>query len=319
MTSPIKVAVIGVGALGEHHARIYAEAPGAELTAVVDSKPERAREIAARYGCRALTDCREALESAQAVSLAVPTALHAEIGVECLNRGVHVLVEKPMADSLVGADALMDAAEGSGAVLHVGHSERFNPAVSALRPYLKEPRFFEAHRLGVFVPRSLDVDVVLDLMIHDLDLILHWVDSPIRDIRAVGVPILTSRVDIANARLEFENGCVANITASRVSNEKIRKLRFFQLHDYVSINFQEQTVQMYSLERSGPRRLILRRRLEIQREEPLKREIGAFLGAVRGESPQDGPQGCSAGEGKRALETALEVLKEMATATDTGC
>ncbi len=312
MNSPLKVAVVGVGALGEHHARIYSELPEAELVAVVDVKPERATEIAQRHNCRALTDWRELLDLVEAVSLVAPTVLHAELGAALLRRGIHVLVEKPIADSLAGADALIEARERGGCVLRVGHSERFNPAATAIQELINRPLFFEAHRLGVFVPRSLDIDVVLDLMIHDLDLILHWVGEPIAEIRAVGVPVLTPRVDIANARIEFENGCVANVTASRVSADKVRKLRFFQPSDYVSIDFQAQDAQMYSLMEVGGEKRIVKRDLSIQREQPLKLEIQSFLAEVRAGFDKPAVVGCAGQEGKAALGLALEVLGRIA-------
>jgi predicted dehydrogenase len=299
---------VGVGSLGQHHARIHAESPATELVAVVDIRPERAREIAERHGCLACSDFREVLDKVDAVSLVVPTCAHSEVGVELLEAGVHVLVEKPIADSLEAADALIAAAQRSGSVLHVGHSERFNPALTAVREFVTQPRFFEAHRMGVFVPRSLDVDVVLDLMIHDLDLILHLSNQPIREIRAVGIPILTPRIDIANARLEFENGCVANITASRVSSEKTRKLRFFQPNDYVSIDFTKQDSKVFSLVEG---RKIIKREFDLEQDQPLRIEIEAFLAAVQGR--KDGPIGaCSGPEGRRALELALRLLNEMA-------
>lgn len=307
--SPVKVAVVGVGALGEHHARIYSELPEASLVALIDLKEDRARRIAPLYGCQAGRDYREILDSVEAVSVVVPTGEHARIGKDCLERGVHVLVEKPISDSLPGADRLIEAQQKSGALLHVGHSERFNPAFRAVSDCVTEPQFFEAHRLGVFVARSLDIDVVLDLMIHDLDLIFHLVRSPVREMRAVGIPVLTERIDIASARLEFENGCVANVTASRVSHEKIRKLRFFQPHDYVSIDFHAQQTAVYSLVDSGSGKRIVQRSLDVRREEPLKLELQTFLRAVRGLQPLPGqPPGCSAQEGKAALGLALKVL-----------
>ncbi len=308
--SPIKTAVVGVGALGEHHARILAELEEAELVAVADVRAERAERFASQYGCRALHDFREVAGLAEAVCLAVPTSEHGRIGSELLSRGLHVLVEKPMAHDLAAADALIEAAERSGRILHVGHSERFNPAVLAVRPLVKAPLFFEAHRLGVFVPRSLDIDVVLDLMIHDLDLILQWVGRPLTEVRAVGIPILTPRVDIANARLEFDNGCVANVTASRVSAEKVRKLRFFQKHDYVSIDFQQRAAGMYSLVHEEGRPRIASRQFEIDRTEPLRGEIQAFLAAVRGDS-EGGAVACTGLQGRRALEVALQLLSQM--------
>lgn len=306
-----RVAVVGVGALGEHHARIYAELPEAELVAVVDIDEERLHPLAQRYQCESFHDYGKILDSVQAISLAVPTLQHAPIGVEFLKRGVHVLVEKPIAPNLRDADALIQAQEEGGAILQVGHSERFNPAFLAVRDRITEPRFFEAHRLGMFVPRSLDVDVVLDLMIHDLDLILHLVDSPICEIRAVGIPVITPKTDIANARLEFENGCVANVTASRVSREKIRKLRFFQPHDYVSVDFHNQVAEMVSLRQEKQSRHIAEVNPEISPEEPLKLELQAFLAAINHEHPpsQQTAGACTGQEGRRALELALEIKR----------
>jgi predicted dehydrogenase len=312
LKNPTRVAVVGVGALGSHHARIHASNSESKLVAVVDTRPERAEEKAAAYNCRAFTDYRKALAEVEAVSLAVPTELHAEIGADLLSHGIHVLVEKPMAASLPEADRLIAAQRSSGAILQVGHSERFNPGLAAVIGYVTNPQFFEAHRLGVFVPRSLDIDVVLDLMIHDLDLILRLVPSEVKDIRAVGIPILTHRIDIANARLEFKNGCVANVTASRVSNEKVRKLRFFQPHDYVSVDFFKQEVEMYSLVDTGAGKQIIQRQVEIVRGEPLRLEIEAFLRTVRGEG--NGVSPCSPEEGKQVLALALEILQKLGPA-----
>lgn len=303
-----KVAVVGVGALGEHHTRIYSELPEAELVSVVDVEEERLRPVANRYHCQSYRHYRDVLDSVEAISLAVPTHHHAGIGVEFLKRGVHVLVEKPIAQDLHEADQLIQAQEKSGAILQIGHSERFNPAFLAVQDQITQPRFFEAHRLGVFAPRSLDVDVVLDLMIHDLDLILHLVDSPIREIRAVGIPVITPKTDIANARLEFENGCVANVTASRVSRETIRKLRFFQPRDYISIDFHKQDVEMFSVREEDQGRQIAEQNFEIRREEPLKLEIQTFLAAIKKEKPlPQEPVACTGQEAKRVLALALEI------------
>ena len=303
-----RVAVVGVGALGEHHARIYSELPDAELVAVVDIDEQKARQVASRYQCQSYQRYEEILNSVEAISLAVPTCDHARIGVEFLKRDIHVLAEKPIASNVEEADQMIQAQTKSGALLQVGHSERFNPALLAVKPLFRQPRFFETHRLGIFVPRSLDVDVILDLMIHDLDIILHVVDSPIREIRAVGIPVVTPRIDIANARLQFENGCVANVTASRVSREKIRKLRFFQPLEYVSIDFHKQEVEMFHLEEKGEARQIAERNFEIKREEPLRLELETFLNAIAGKkSSEQEPAGCSGEEGRRALEVALEV------------
>jgi predicted dehydrogenase len=243
-----------------------------------------------------------------AVTLAVPTQLHSSIGKELLEQGIHVLVEKPIAEDLAGADELIQAQSKGESVLHVGHSERFNPVVEAVRGYVSTPQFFEAHRLGVFVSRSLDIDVVLDLMIHDLDLILHLSAGELVEIRAVGIPVLTPRVDIANARLEFDNGCVANVTASRVSKEKIRKLRFFQPHDYISLDFHNQLVEMYSLSGNEREKQIIERSLDIRQGEPLRVELEAFLAAIAGDSSS---VACTGEEGKRALAVALDILRKI--------
>lgn len=303
----IKVAVVGVGQLGQHHARIYSELEEADLRAVVDIKPERAREVATRSRCAALTSLDDLPVEIQAVSLATPTVTHADLGCRLLQKGISVLVEKPMAHSLEAAEALEKAAE-KGTVLQVGHSERFNPALLAVQQYVATPLFFEGHRLGVFVSRSLDVDVVLDLMIHDVDLVLYLTGSSVTDIRPVGIPVLTPRVDIANARLELENGCVANLTASRVSRERIRKLRFFQRHDYISLDFHEHAVEMYSLVGEGSDREIIQRTPEVSRVEPLKAELQAFLRAVAGDSDD---RSCTSQQGRRALSVALDIIAGM--------
>ena len=308
MISPVKVAVVGAGALGEHHARIYSKLPEADLVGVVDVQEKRAQRLASMYGCPAYQNRQDILKSVEAVSLVIPTYLHAQVGVDFLDHGIHLLVEKPIAQNSEGAERLIAARDKSGVILLVGHSERFNPALLAVQPLMSEPRFFEAHRLGVFVPRSLDIDVVLDLMIHDLDLILHLVPSPIQEIRAVGIPVLTSRTDIANARVEFQNGCVANITASRVSQEKIRKLRFFQVNDYVSIDFHKQEVEMHTLVATEQGIRMRARDIKTHPDEPLNLEIQAFLRAVReGADSSDVTSGCSGEEGERALALGLEI------------
>ncbi|MBI4445656.1 MAG: Gfo/Idh/MocA family oxidoreductase [Acidobacteria bacterium] len=310
--APVDVAVVGVGALGEHHARLYSGMPGVHLTAVVDIKEDRANKISTQYGCAAFSDYHQVLDKVEAVSLAVPTRNHAAIGREFLERGIHVLVEKPIADSLKSADILINASERKGALLHVGHSERFNPAFQAVRPFVIQPQFFEAHRLGIFVPRSLDIDVVLDLMIHDLDLILQLSRSGVKEIRSVGIPVLTSRIDIANARVEFVDGCVANITSSRVSNEKVRKLRFFQPHDYISVDFHHQQASMYSLIDGPSGKQIIQRKLDVRPCEPLRVEIEVFLDSIRNKPASvDGVRPCTGEEGKEALSLALEILGRM--------
>ena len=311
MSGALKTAVVGVGALGSHHARVYHELAAADLVAVVDSSPERAADAARKYGCAVCTEYRDLINLVDAVSLAVPTVLHAEIGCALLEAGLHVLVEKPIADTLEGADRLVAAQQASGRVLHVGHSERFNPALTKLHEYLTLPLFFEGHRLGAFVARGLDVDVVLDLMIHDLDLVLSLVQQPLQEIRAAGVPVLTPRIDIANARLEFENGCVANLTASRVSTEKVRKLRFFQPGQYLSLDFQKKETEIFGVVDAGGKKQIAHQVVSGEPVEPLKAEISAFLSCIRGQPEESWPGPCSGSQGRAVLEVALSVLNQM--------
>ncbi len=304
----IRVGVVGVGALGEHHARAYASMPGVTLAGVVDVLPARAGEVAGTLGTRAFYDYRELLGQVDAVSIATPTTLHAQIGEEFLRAGAHVLVEKPISHRLDEADRMILAAQECGRVLQVGHLERFNPAVRALREIVNRPRFFEAHRMGLFSPRSLDIDVILDLMIHDLDIIALLVPSAPAKISAVGLPILTRRIDIANARIEFVDGCVANVTASRVSMEKIRKLRLFQAREYISLDYTRQDVAIYSL--TGAPGMegnkILSRKLTPEHGEPLVRELEAFLVAARGKGRVE----CTGDEGRKALDLALQILAQ---------
>jgi predicted dehydrogenase len=304
----IRVGVVGVGALGQHHARVYAGLPDVDLVGVVDTLPGRAAEIAQPLSTRSFTDYRELFGKVDAVSIATPTTLHTVVGEDFLKEGVHVLVEKPISNSLDNADRLISAAAASGSVLQVGHLERFNPAVRALREIVKRPRFFEAHRMGLFSPRSLDIDVILDLMIHDLDIISLLCSSPPCSITAVGIAILTNRIDIANARLQFEDGCVANLTASRVSTEKIRKLRLFQKHDYISLDYTRQDVAVYSLTRPAAAGLpqIISSKLTPDKKEPLQEELQSFIHAIR----NGGSVECTGAEGKQALALALQVLAQ---------
>jgi predicted dehydrogenase len=279
----VRVAVIGAGHLGRHHARILATLPDVQLAAVVDINGARAEEIAAANHTAAAVDYRDILGTVDAVTIAVPTERHAEIGAVCLDAGVHALIEKPLARSLAEADALIAAAASSGATLAVGHTERFNPAVAAATPLLTDPRFIEVHRLGTFPERSLDIDVVFDLMIHDLDVVLSIVQSDVESLEAVGVPVVTPRVDIANARVRFANGCIANLTASRISRERVRKIRFFQPSAYLSIDYAAQKVEVWRLVTggAGPMPSIQGGELEVEAEEPLKRELADFVAAVR--------------------------------------
>lgn len=308
----LRTAVVGVGAWGRNHARSYAKLPQVRLEAVVDSDLERARAVAAQLGAAPFENPEEILDRVDAVSIAAPTGEHARLGTLFLNHGIHVLLEKPMCRTLDEADQLIAAARASGSRLHVGQLERFNPAFTALARLIKEPRFFEVDRLNPFTPRSLDVDVILDLMIHDLDLIGCMVKAPVAEIRSVGIPILTPQVDIANARLEFANGCVANVTASRVSLERTRKLRFFQAHDYISVDFQSRQVLVASLIRASNLlgKEVTTRHLQVDDSEPLDTEIQAFVDAAEGKMSV----GCSGEEARRALELALEVKRKMKTA-----
>jgi predicted dehydrogenase len=304
----LRVAVIGVGHLGRHHARILSSLDGAQLVAVVDTAADRAAEAAAASGARALTDYREIFGQVDAVTVAVPTELHREIALPFLEQGIAVLVEKPMARSLEEADELVAAARASGATLGVGHTERYNPAVAAVLPLVTSPRFIEVHRLGVFPDRSLDIDVVFDLMIHDLDIILALVRSDVESIEAVGVPVLTPRYDIANARLRFASGCIANVTASRISRERVRKIRFFQPDAYISIDYAAQEVEGWRLvPREGERPSIQGGPLPVQRDEPLRRELADFVRAARSKSAPlvDGDAG------RRALELATRIAHKM--------
>lgn len=280
--SDLRAAVIGVGHLGRHHARILGSTPGVKLVAVVDRDKARAEQHAGASGAAVLTDAGELTSmELDAVCVAVPTEAHLEVALPLLARGIGVLVEKPMTRSLDEADRMIEAAQAGGAVLAVGHTERFNPAVEAALPHVTAPKFIEVHRLSPFPERSLDIDVIFDLMIHDLDIVRAMVRSEVADLEAVGVPVLSPRFDIANVRLRFESGCIANLTASRISKDRVRKLRVFQRDAYISIDYAEQQVEAYRLDRGGDRPAIGGGSLPIEKEEPLRREIEDFLGAVR--------------------------------------
>ncbi len=303
----VKVAVIGVGAFGREHARVCSEVDGSHLSAVCDLDETRGRTVAERYGAQFFSDYRELIGKVEAVSVATPTESHRAVASEFLEAGIAVLVEKPIARTLDEADQIIEASKRTGAVLQVGHLERFNPAVLAAAEILTQPRFFEAHRLSVFTPRSLDIDVVMDLMIHDLDVVLSFVDSEVAEVRAAGVPILTPRIDIANARVEFANGCVANLTASRVSAERVRKLRFFQPHEYVSIDYAVPEAALVSVKpRAEGRPEFESRLLAVEQAEPLRLEIESFLAAVSG-----APVKVTGEDGRRALALAVEVTEKI--------
>jgi predicted dehydrogenase len=282
MATKTRIAVIGVGHLGQHHARILAAMPEANLVAVVDTKPDRAAEIATKHATAALTDHSSLVGNVDAVSIATPTASHVDIALPFIETGAAVLVEKPMAVSLADADRLVAAAEARGTLLAIGHTERFNPAVAAAVPLVSSPRFIEIHRLGTFPERSLDIDVIFDLMIHDLDILLAVVGSEVDSVEAIGVNVLTPRIDIANARLRFASGCIANVTASRISRDRVRKARFFQHDSYVSIDYAAQELEVYRLvARNGGRPAIQGGRVDVANDEPLRRELADFVDAVR--------------------------------------
>src|SRR3954468_20672116 len=332
MSSPQKtrVAVVGVGAFGRNHARVYHELaqqdPNLEFVGVVDADIHRAKEIARQFGAQAFSNMSELKGKAEAATVAVPTVHHLEVAQQLMRDGIDVLIEKPIAASLPEADELIKLARQHQRIAQVGHLERFNPAVRATVKLITKPMFFEVHRLSIFTPRSLDVDVVLDLMIHDLDVVLSFVDSPVKEVRAVGLPILSDKVYIANVRMEFDSGCVANFSASRVSTERIRKLRFFQPHQYVSLDYTRQDVVVFSVgdkdapsasapglaeldaavhseaHPSGPD--IRPFKPEVTREEPLHAELKAFLNSVRTRTQPVVPLE----EGRRALALALDIL-----------
>lgn len=306
----VRVGVIGVGYLGRLHAQKLAAMPDVTLVGVTDTDPERGRAVARETGTAFVPDRRELLRAVDAVSIAVPTTAHHEVAVAALRAGVHVLLEKPIAASVREARGIVREAARAGRILQIGHLERFNPAVEAAASILREPRFIECHRLGPFGGRGTDVDVVLDLMIHDIDLILSFVRSPIVRIQAVGVPVVSSKVDIANARLTFANGCVANVTASRVSARKQRKVRIFQEDAYVSMDFVEQKIQIfrrsYPKGPGGPPE-ISGELLETQKGDALRDEIASFAACVR-----DGAQPrVSGADGLVALEAAFRIVRRM--------
>jgi predicted dehydrogenase len=299
-----RVAVVGVGDFGRNHVRVYHELRGAELVGVVDLNPDRARKIAEEFSTAVLPGIEALPGRVEAVSLAVPTVDHARVGCRLLEQGIDLLVEKPMARSLEEADELLAAARQYDRVMQIGHLERFNPAVVAIEKVISRPLFFEVHRLGVFSPRSLDIDVVYDVMIHDLDILLALVGAPVADLKAVGIPVVTERVDIAHARIEFESGAVANVTASRVSTERVRKMRFFQWREYISVDYTRQDALRVRVRQPGPQPQFDFEKLPTQPEEPLRGQLRAFLDAVRARSAPrvDGAAG------RRALELADRVM-----------
>jgi len=309
--SRLRVGVVGVGHLGSHHARAWSKVKDAVLVGGFDPDPAAKTRASRELKLPMVDTLEELLGRVDVVSIAAPTPAHAELTLTCLERGLHVLVEKPMAATVAEGASMLAAARSGGRALFVGQVERFNPAVVASRPHLKSPRFIEAHRLAPIVPRGIDVDVILDLMIHDLDLALWLTRSRVTEVHAVGVPVLTPRIDIANARLTFASGCVANLTASRVSREKIRKIRFFEANEYLSIDCLNRSVEAYTLAPStsdAPADLIKRirpLRIQVDSRDPLESELTHFLALAR--EPEE-----SWGETEVALE-ALRVAEEVRT------
>lgn len=304
MTStPISIGVAGVGSIGRNHARVLSELPGVRLAAVYDTDPERARALAEEFNTEAVGSLEELAAKVEAATVATPTVTHVEVASLLLRAGRHVLVEKPIAASSDEAQQLVDLAHEQQRILQVGHIERFNPVMGELERRLTEPRFIEAHRLSPFPNRSIDIGVVLDLMIHDLEIILHLVDSPVTSVDAVGVPVLTRREDIANARLRFANGCVANVTASRISPEALRKIRVFQPDGYLSLDYREQKGELFWREDGR----IQRQAVAVEKDEPLKLELAAFAECAReGLTPR-----VSGREAAAALDLAIQITRQI--------
>jgi len=310
VSKPLRVAVIGVGRMGRHHARIYSELPDVELVAVIDADVGRAQEIATVYGCQALRDVSDLPGPIDAVSVAVPTVHHRSVAEALLRAGAAVLLEKPLADTVAGGRALVEVVRACDGLLQVGHTERFNPVVTAVDRMKVQPKFIETHRISPFTFRSADIGVVLDMMIHDIDIIQNMVGADIDKIDVNGVSVLTDDVDIANARLQFENGCVANVTASRVSMNGQRKMRIFQHDAYISIDFQDKVL---SVHRKGEKEMfpgipeITSEESIFESSDAIKAEIEAFLKAIRegGKPPVTGE------DGRRALSTALRITEQL--------
>ena len=307
--TPIRAGVIGVGHLGQHHARLYASLPGSQLIGVVDQSIERAQVVAERHGARVFRTADELLPHVDVVSIAVPTSGHYAVVQACLNAGKHVLVEKPIAITLEEAQELVQLAKQRGCCLQVGHSERFNPIMAMMRPFIGQPVFIECHRLSSFSERGIDVDVVLDLMIHDLDLVLSLNPGPVEEVRAAGVAVLSSSIDIANARIQFQSGCVANLTSSRVSTNKMRRLRLFQRDNYLSIDFQtRQGMICRRNAKAGERPAVEVEQFQGGDEEPLKLQLESFLHAAgTGTRPV-----VSGEDGAAAVDIAHQVLRAIA-------
>ncbi len=308
--APLRAGVIGVGHLGQHHARLYASLPGAQLVGVMDQSVERAQVVADRHGARIFRTVDELLSQVEVVSVAVPTSGHFAVAKACLEAGKHILIEKPIAATLEEAQELVQLAKQRGCCVQVGHSERFNPVMALMRPHIGPPVFIECHRLSSFSERGTDVDVVLDLMIHDLDLVLSLNPGPVEEVRAAGVAVLSSSIDIANARIQFQRGCVANLTSSRVSTNTMRRLRLFQRDNYLSIDFQtRQGLICRRTTLAGKRPTVEVEQLQGGDEEPLKLQLESFLHAV-----STGSRPVVSGEdGAAAVDLAHQVLQALET------
>src|SRR6202163_3621077 len=300
----LPVAVVGAGEFGRNHARVYRELQNTELLGIFDRDAGKARAVADEFHTRVFGDLEELRRCVKAASVAVPTEAHSEVGCRLLDMGIDVLVEKPMATDLTQADALLAAAKRNRRILQVGHVERFNPAVIAVEPIVNRPLFFEVHRLGVFTARSLDVDVIYDLMIHDLDILLALVKEPVTEVKAVGIPVLTEKVDIAHARLEFASGAVPNVNASRVSTERVRKMRFFQQHEYISLDYARRDALRVGVKKAGPQPEFGFEKLMPPAVEPLHAELQAFVDAIR---TRKEPR-TNGAAGRAALELATRVM-----------
>lgn len=308
MAEAIPVAVIGVGYLGKFHAEKYTASPKAKLVAVVDTDRDRAHEIADLTGCQAFSDYHELFGLVRCVSIAVPTRFHYQVARDCIDAGIDVLVEKPLTADIEEGRGLVRLAETKNVLMQVGHLERFNPAIRRLEGVIKEPKFIECHRLAPFVERGTDVDVVLDLMIHDIDVIASLVRSPVSRLEAIGVPVLTERPDIANARITFENGCVANVTSSRVSLKRERKIRFFQPDAYISIDYDQKRAQIFYKPAPGAGWLDIRgETIEIKEADALADEIESFLDCVAGRTQPL----VSGTDGLHALEIASRISAQL--------
>jgi len=313
MSKPIRVGVVGIGHLGNYHLQKYKLLPDVEIFGVADALHERSRKAAVLYGCKAFTDHRELIGNVDAVSIAVPTQFHHSVAKDFLAAGIHVLLEKPMTVTLEEADDLIDTAREKNVILQIGFVERFNPAVTALGQVIEKPMFIESHRLHPFIERGTDVDVVLDLMIHDLDIILHFVKSPVKNVEAVGVSVLSDKVDISNVRMVFENGCVANITASRITLKNLQKIRFFGLEGYHSVDFEKrELVSLSKTQGSDGKVRIGYNDVEVIPCDPLEEEIRAFIRSVETRTPPL----VSGQEGRKSLELAVNIVRQMKTGSE---